>query len=221
MSYLSRQVRVASGESVVVVIGEDFDPHREACAYLKWLQHGAGRSPGTARTYGSRVAAYLSWAGQSGIDWRGPTLGSAGRPGPLVAPWRAGRGGHHSGVAGLCDPGAYRDWRLPSVLRPAWRCARRGRRPVVRAAVPASSAAGLRPGGGRQPDRAPAGAAHEGAGQAGEVPYGRTAGGHRRRNPPGQGSFPGRVAVRDRDAGWRGVRAAPSGYALPARLDSA
>ena len=57
-----------------MVIDEDFDLHREACAYLKWLQHGAGRSPGTARTYGSRVAAYLSWAGQSGIDWRGPTL---------------------------------------------------------------------------------------------------------------------------------------------------
>lgn len=74
MSYLSRQVRVASGESVVVVVDEDFDRHREACAYLKWLQHGAGRSPGTARTYGSRVGVYLTWAEQSGIDWRRPSL---------------------------------------------------------------------------------------------------------------------------------------------------
>lgn len=74
MSFLSRQARLESGESIVVVIDEDFEPHAEACAYLKWLQFGAGRSPGTARTYGSRVAAYLTWAELSGIDWRRPTL---------------------------------------------------------------------------------------------------------------------------------------------------
>jgi integrase/recombinase XerD len=67
-------VRLESGESIVVVVGEDFDPHAEAGAYLKWLQYGAGRSPGTARTYGSRVAAYLTWAERSGIDWRCPSL---------------------------------------------------------------------------------------------------------------------------------------------------
>jgi hypothetical protein len=74
VSFLSRQVRLESGESIVVVVGEDFDPHAEAGAYLKWLQYGAGRSPGTARTYGSRVAAYLTWAERSGIDWRCPSL---------------------------------------------------------------------------------------------------------------------------------------------------
>ncbi|MEU6657310.1 tyrosine-type recombinase/integrase [Streptomyces sp. NPDC046900] len=57
-----------------MVLDGDFDPHPEACAYLKWLQHGAGRSPGTARTYGSRVAAYLTWAETSSIDWRRPSL---------------------------------------------------------------------------------------------------------------------------------------------------
>jgi integrase/recombinase XerD len=74
MSFLSRQARLESGESIVVVVDEGYDPHAEACAYLKWLQYGAGRSPGTARTYGSRVAAYLTWAERSGIDWRRPTL---------------------------------------------------------------------------------------------------------------------------------------------------
>jgi integrase/recombinase XerD len=74
VSFLSRQVRLESGESIVVVVDEDFDPHAEAGAYLKWLQYGAGRCPGTARTYGSRVAAYLTWAERSGIDWRCPTL---------------------------------------------------------------------------------------------------------------------------------------------------
>lgn len=73
MYFLSRQVQVG-GQSVVVIVDSEFEPHREACAFLKWLQYGAGRSPGTARTYGSRVAAYLSWAVQSGIDWRAPTL---------------------------------------------------------------------------------------------------------------------------------------------------
>jgi integrase/recombinase XerD len=74
VDFLSRQVRFSDGRTAVVVLDADLDPHREACAYLKWLQHGAGRSPGTARTYGSRIAAYLSWADQSGIDWRTPAL---------------------------------------------------------------------------------------------------------------------------------------------------
>jgi integrase/recombinase XerD len=72
--FLSRQVQVDGGRSVVVVLDSDFEPHREACAFLKWLQHGAGRSPGTARTYGSRVSAYLNWATEYGIDWRTTTL---------------------------------------------------------------------------------------------------------------------------------------------------
>ena len=74
MDFLSRQVRLSDGRSAVVVLDAEFEPHREACAYLKWLQYGAGRSPGTARTYGSRVAAYLNWAAQSSIDWRTPAL---------------------------------------------------------------------------------------------------------------------------------------------------
>ena len=74
MYFLSRQVQVEGGRSVVVVLDSDFEPHREACAFLKWLQYGAGRSSGTARAYGCRVAAYLSWAAQSEVDWRTPTL---------------------------------------------------------------------------------------------------------------------------------------------------
>lgn len=72
--FQSRQVQVGGARSVVVVVDSDFEPHRDACAFLKWLQYGAGRSPGTAGTYGSRVCAYLNWAAESGIDWRAPTL---------------------------------------------------------------------------------------------------------------------------------------------------
>ncbi|WP_434593672.1 tyrosine-type recombinase/integrase [Streptomyces sp. A5-4] len=47
--------------------------HSEACAYLVGLR-GAGRSFNTERTYAGRIALYLTYCADHGVDWTRPSL---------------------------------------------------------------------------------------------------------------------------------------------------
>jgi integrase len=54
-----------------VVVDEFYQLHREACTYLESLR-GRGCSVNTERVYACRVALYLSWCGERGLDWAAP-----------------------------------------------------------------------------------------------------------------------------------------------------
>jgi hypothetical protein len=43
--------------------------HREASDFLRAL-HGLSRSPHTTRVYAGRVALFLSWCEEQGVDWK-------------------------------------------------------------------------------------------------------------------------------------------------------
>ncbi|MGW0820550.1 tyrosine-type recombinase/integrase [Streptomyces sp. NPDC002845] len=56
-------------ESVAwVVVDEAFALHMEASSFLAELR-SAGRSPNTERVYAGRVALYLCWCAEHGVDW--------------------------------------------------------------------------------------------------------------------------------------------------------
>jgi predicted enzyme related to lactoylglutathione lyase len=75
-----------------VVLDGELVAHREASAFLRWLQ-GAGRSPHTIRAYAGRVALFLGWCAAQGVDWRRIELAELARFKHWVegAPTRAGR----------------------------------------------------------------------------------------------------------------------------------
>ncbi|MEU9606349.1 tyrosine-type recombinase/integrase [Streptomyces sp. NPDC048057] len=54
-------------------MNESFELHVEGCAYLAGLR-GAGRSYNTERTYSGRIALYLSYCAEKGIDWSCPSF---------------------------------------------------------------------------------------------------------------------------------------------------
>ncbi|MFD5409473.1 tyrosine-type recombinase/integrase [Streptomyces nojiriensis] len=56
-----------------VVISSEYELHMEACAFLASLRM-ASRSINTERTYAGRVALYLSYCAERGLDWRKPGL---------------------------------------------------------------------------------------------------------------------------------------------------
>ncbi|MEU1229716.1 tyrosine-type recombinase/integrase [Streptomyces sp. NPDC005828] len=56
-----------------VVISSEYELHVEACAYLVSLRR-ADRSINTERTYAPRVALYLSYCTDHGLDWKEPGL---------------------------------------------------------------------------------------------------------------------------------------------------
>nr|WP_245695349.1 tyrosine-type recombinase/integrase [Streptomyces antibioticus] len=56
------------------MISAGYELHPEACAYLENLR-GPASSVNTQRTYAGRVALYLSYCAERGIDWTCPTLG--------------------------------------------------------------------------------------------------------------------------------------------------
>ncbi|MEV4301403.1 tyrosine-type recombinase/integrase [Nonomuraea sp. NPDC049624] len=65
---------VAADESVSwVVVNEDLELHVEACAYLAGLR-GAGRAFNTEKAYAGRIALYLSYCRDHGLNWSGPSL---------------------------------------------------------------------------------------------------------------------------------------------------
>lgn len=59
-----------SGDGSVrwVVVDELFELHEQACSFL------SGREWNTGKTYGPRVALYLSWCREFGVEWSEPTL---------------------------------------------------------------------------------------------------------------------------------------------------
>jgi integrase/recombinase XerD len=58
-------------ETAWVVIDADWNLHVEACAYLASLR-AADRSPNTERVYAGRVALFLNYCEQAGVDWHDP-----------------------------------------------------------------------------------------------------------------------------------------------------
>lgn len=68
-----RAVSPHDGSVSWVVISDDYELHVEACAFLASLRM-ADRSINTERTYAGRVALYLSYCAEKGLDWRKPGL---------------------------------------------------------------------------------------------------------------------------------------------------
>jgi len=87
-----RAVSPLDGSELWVVLDGELVAHREASAFLRWLQ-GAGRSPHTIRAYAGRVALFLGWCAAQGVDWRHIELAELARFKHWVegAPTRAGR----------------------------------------------------------------------------------------------------------------------------------
>lgn len=87
-----RAVSPLDGSELWVVLDGELVAHREASAFLRWLQ-GAGRSPHTIRAYAGRVALFLGWCAAQGVDWRRIELAELARFKHWVegAPTRAGR----------------------------------------------------------------------------------------------------------------------------------
>lgn len=71
---------VSPGDESVswVVISSGYDLHMEACAFLASLRM-ASRSINTERTYAGRVALYLSYCVDHGLDWKKPGLPALAR----------------------------------------------------------------------------------------------------------------------------------------------
>ncbi len=63
-----RAVSPLDGGELWLVLDPELVRHREASDFLRCLQ-GAGRSPHTIRAYAGRVAGFLSWCLQEGINW--------------------------------------------------------------------------------------------------------------------------------------------------------
>jgi integrase/recombinase XerD len=78
--YRAERAVSARDESVswVVVSVADYALHAEAVAYLAALR-AMDRSPNTERVYAGRVALYLSYAADRGLDWSRPGLGGPRR----------------------------------------------------------------------------------------------------------------------------------------------
>lgn len=58
----------ADGSVRWVVVDESFELHEQACSFL------TGREFNTGKTYAPRVALYLSWCKEFGVEWTEPTL---------------------------------------------------------------------------------------------------------------------------------------------------
>jgi integrase/recombinase XerD len=65
---------LSPAETVWTVIDERWTPHVEACAYLASLR-AMDRSPNTERVYAGRVALFLNYCQQFGVDWHAPSFG--------------------------------------------------------------------------------------------------------------------------------------------------
>jgi site-specific recombinase XerD len=56
-----------------VVVDDRYDSIDDIADFLWVLQHGRGRSDGTAKAYAGRLALFLTWAHEADVDWRRPT----------------------------------------------------------------------------------------------------------------------------------------------------
>ena len=68
-----RAVSPLDGSELWVVLDSGFVMHREASDFLRAL-HGAGRSPQTIRVYAGRVARFLGWCADQGVEWSSISL---------------------------------------------------------------------------------------------------------------------------------------------------
>jgi len=73
-----RAVSPVDGSESWVVLDSELVPHREASAFLRCLD-GAARSPHTIRAYAGRVATFLGWCTEQGVDWRRVELAQLAR----------------------------------------------------------------------------------------------------------------------------------------------
>jgi integrase/recombinase XerD len=73
-----RAVSPLDGSELWVVLDSGFVMHREASDFLRAL-HGAGRSPQTIRVYAGRVARFLGWCADQGVEWSSISLPALAR----------------------------------------------------------------------------------------------------------------------------------------------
>lgn len=59
----------ADGAVCWVVVDSGYELHLEACGFLAGLR-GRDRSSNTERVYAGRVAVFLSWCAEEGVDWK-------------------------------------------------------------------------------------------------------------------------------------------------------
>lgn len=87
-----RAISPRDGSELWVVLDSDLVMHREASDFLRAL-HGASRSPHTIRVYARRVATFLGWCADQGIEWSSISLASLARFKHFVeaTPYRGGR----------------------------------------------------------------------------------------------------------------------------------
>lgn len=87
-----RAVSPLDGSELWVVLDPRYLVHREASDFLRAL-HGAGRSPHTIRVYAGRVARFLAWCGDQGVEWSSISLANLARFKHVVeaTPYRGGR----------------------------------------------------------------------------------------------------------------------------------
>ncbi|MEN8654838.1 tyrosine-type recombinase/integrase [Streptomyces sp. 21So2-11] len=57
-----------------VVVSADYELHKEASGYLAALRDQEDASVNTERTYAGRIALYLSYCVDAGVDWAAPTM---------------------------------------------------------------------------------------------------------------------------------------------------
>ena len=87
-----RAVSPLDGSELWVVLDPEFVVHREASDFLRAL-HGASRSPHTIRAYAGRVASFLGWCAEQGVDWSSISLAELARFKHFVEATPAGAGG--------------------------------------------------------------------------------------------------------------------------------
>jgi integrase len=70
--WAQRTVSPVAGREGWTVVDDRYVEHPRAGEYLRALLDAEGRSVGTARTYAGRLALYLTWAAQEGLDELAP-----------------------------------------------------------------------------------------------------------------------------------------------------
>ncbi len=73
-----KAVAPADGSEIWVVVSAAYELHSEAAKYLTALRNQEDASVNTERTYAGRIALYLSYCVDHGIDWTAPTVPQLG-----------------------------------------------------------------------------------------------------------------------------------------------
>ena len=62
-------VSPSSGARTWLVVDDEFQPHKESLSYSLGLEAGK-HSPNTTRSYMAKIATFLNWCQEAGVDWR-------------------------------------------------------------------------------------------------------------------------------------------------------